>query len=199
MENIQQIILEKRLEGEFEQLVNEIVEQYLLDESTDITIRKNYDFRSELLRVKLKLIDFFNGKIPFPQNLNQMCDPKKHSFYIHFHNLKRHVAEIRISGHYPTQRIGYDISKIINKKYNYLFVDYSKFVNEKNYADIVKLIIQGAKPQQVDYAYINQMPNTSVNILVLNIINIILKYLTTNKMVQAVNGKMGITWTVTQN
>jgi len=200
----QQAIFEKRLAEEFEHLLYKVFKQYfLLDESIEISIRKNYEFKSELIRVKTKLQDFFNGDIPKPRNSKEMCNSYKESFYIHFHTPKQHVAEIRISGHYADDdnnaivRAAIDVRKINLNKYNYLYVDYSKYINKENYKKYIDLVRRDAK-HPVDYVYINQMPNTSNRILVMIIMNTILKYLTNNNLVQANINGLEITWTVSK-
>jgi hypothetical protein len=192
---IQKEILEKQLQEDFEQLLQIVLNYCCLNESAEITIRSKQELNSELLRAKLTLEKFLEGSLPKPKNQSKMCDLKKDSFYIHIHKTGQHVCEIRISGHYPKERIGHDIVKIKKYQYNYLYIDYSKYVDKQDYKNDIKLIIQGAKPQQVDYVCLSNMSNSSVSIMVNIIMNEIFKYLLVNTLIKTSKDKLQITWT----
>jgi hypothetical protein len=112
---------------------------------------------------------------------------------MHVHRKGQHIAEVRISGH-TFDNITKRVNKIKNKGYNYLFIDYSKYVNGTKHEGFINHIRDLVKPQRVDYVYINQMPNTSKNILIMTIMSKILKYLFSNELIQTSSGNIKITW-----
>jgi len=196
MGNIQQTILEKRLEFEFEQLLQQVLDYCCndLSEGFDAVIKSKNDLNSELLKVRYNLENFFRGSLSKSTKKIDKCDPKEDSFYIHVFKSGLHIVEIRISGH-GIEHLGKEVYKINKHSYNVLYIDYSKYVSEpyfKSVADYVRNRVS----TQIDYLALQHNSKTSLNLVVNAIMNIIFVYLLNNKLAQATKDKLQITWSV---
>ena len=193
MENIQEMILEKRLEDEFEQLLQSVLNYCCLNEGFDAVIKSKNDLNSDLLKVKYNLENFFKGSLTKSKKPGK-CDPMNDSFYIHVFKAGIHIVEIRISGH-GIEHLRKEIYKINNHSYNILYIDYSKHINKPDFKDDFEYVGKRVSTQ-IDYIALQHNPKTSLNLVVTAIMNIIFVYLLNNKLAQATENKLQITWSI---
>jgi len=189
----------KRLEEDYELLLQQFLNYACLEEAFNASLNLKQELSGELSKVKLFLEQYFDGKLPKSTKKGEICDPKVHSFYIYVYKHRKTIVKIRISGHFePKQRIDI-INKIITQKYSSLFIDYSQIIGKPPYKVDIDYLKVKVNPNPVNYEYLRLNKITLTKTLVQVIMSKVLEYLLNSKLAQASEDKLQVAWAVSEN
>ncbi|MCL2313096.1 MAG: hypothetical protein FWC41_11565 [Firmicutes bacterium] len=187
----------KRLEEDYELLLQQFLNYACLEEAFNASLNLKQELSGELSKVKLFLEQYFDGKLPKSTKKSDICDPKVHSFYIYVYKHRKTIVKIRISGHPPSFKD--ESYKINSQKYSSLYIDYSQIVNKPSHKGVVDTIKNFVNPNKVDYIYLQLNKITLTKTVVQVIMSKVVEYLLKSKLAQASEDKLQFAWAVSEN